>query len=217
MWASLPFIRHTYRAGASNCGSPCGELPILQNQSKNRQADLNPHRPSRSRPRPNPNLPNRSESRLPKSRVLLRHPSHSNSVDKIAKSSFQNVIHIPSLQEILNRRTLASSSLDGPPIRQPGDILWHRDVLCSYCFNAKEEAFAMKNLALGLALSVLVSLPVLAALKVGEKAPDFSARASLAGKEFNFSLQNALKKGPVVVYFYPSAFTKGCDLEAHTF
>jgi thioredoxin-dependent peroxiredoxin len=75
----------------------------------------------------------------------------------------------------------------------------------------------MKNLVLGLALSVLVALPVLAALKVGDKAPDFSARASLAGKEFNFSLQDALKKGPVVVYFYPAAFTKGCDLEAHTF
>jgi thioredoxin-dependent peroxiredoxin len=75
----------------------------------------------------------------------------------------------------------------------------------------------MREVVLGLALSMLTSLPVLAALKVGDKAPDFSARASLAGKEFNFSLQKALKKGPVVVYFYPSAFTKGCDLEAHTF
>jgi peroxiredoxin Q/BCP len=75
----------------------------------------------------------------------------------------------------------------------------------------------MKDLFLGLALSVLVGLPVFAALKVADKAPDFSARASLAGKEFNFSLQDALKKGPVVVYFYPSAYTKGCDLEAHTF
>src|SRR5580693_2774463 len=75
----------------------------------------------------------------------------------------------------------------------------------------------MKSLVMGVALSVLVSLPVLAALKIGDKAPDFSARASLAGKEFNFSLEDALKKGPVVVYFYPSAFTKGCDLEAHTF
>ena len=75
----------------------------------------------------------------------------------------------------------------------------------------------MNRLLLGIALSVLVSLPLLAALKVGDKAPDFSARASLAGTEFNFSLQDALKKGPVVVYFYPSAFTKGCDLEAHTF
>ena len=75
----------------------------------------------------------------------------------------------------------------------------------------------MKKFLLGLGLSVLISLPVLAALKVGEKAPDFSARASLAGKEFNFSLEKALKKGPVVVYFFPSAYTKGCDLEAHTF
>lgn len=75
----------------------------------------------------------------------------------------------------------------------------------------------MKKLCLGLILSALLGLPVWAALKVADKAPDFSARASLAGKEFNFSLQDALKKGPVVVYFYPSAYTKGCDLEAHTF
>src|SRR6202030_2895307 len=60
-------------------------------------------------------------------------------------------------------------------------------------------------------------LSLSAALKEADKAPDFSARASLAGKEFNFSLEGALKKGPVVVYFYPSAYTKGCDLEAHTF
>jgi peroxiredoxin len=75
----------------------------------------------------------------------------------------------------------------------------------------------MKKLFLGLVLSVLLGLPIWAALKTGDKAPDFSARASLAGKEFNFSLQDALKKGPAVVYFYPSAYTKGCDLEAHTF
>ena len=54
----------------------------------------------------------------------------------------------------------------------------------------------MNKLVLSLAFSVLVSLPVLAALKVGEKAPDFSARASLAGKEFDFSLQNCPEKGP---------------------
>ena len=66
----------------------------------------------------------------------------------------------------------------------------------------------MKNMFLGVVLSVLVGLPLLAALKVADKAPDFSARASLAGKEFNFSLPDALKRGPVVVYFYPSAFTK---------
>lgn len=75
----------------------------------------------------------------------------------------------------------------------------------------------MNKLFLSFILSVLVGLPVWAALQAGEKAPDFSARASLAGKEFNFSLADALKKGPAVVYFYPSAYTKGCDLEAHTF
>ena len=75
----------------------------------------------------------------------------------------------------------------------------------------------MKMLFVSLTLAALLNLPVLAALKVADKAPDFSARASLAGKEFNFSLPDALKKGPVVVYFYPSAYTKGCDLEAHTF
>jgi len=80
-----------------------------------------------------------------------------------------------------------------------------------------KEPIAMKKLFLSLILSAVFGLPVLAALKVADKAPDFSARASLAGKEFDFSLQDALKKGPVVVYFYPSAFTKGCDLEAHTF
>lgn len=75
----------------------------------------------------------------------------------------------------------------------------------------------MKTLIFRLVLAVLAGLPLFAALKVADMAPDFSARASLAGKEFNFSLQDALKKGPVVVYFYPSAYTKGCDLEAHTF
>src|ERR1700687_5513150 len=79
------------------------------------------------------------------------------------------------------------------------------------------ESIAMKILFLSVTLSALLSLPILAALKLADKAPDFSARASLAGKEFNFSLQDALKKGPAVVYFYPSAYTRGCDLEAHTF
>lgn len=61
------------------------------------------------------------------------------------------------------------------------------------------------------------SLPVLAALQTGAKAPDFKAQASLAGKEFTFSLRNALKQGPVVVYFYPSAYTQGCNVQAHYF
>jgi len=54
-------------------------------------------------------------------------------------------------------------------------------------------------------------------LPIGSAAPAFSAQASLAGKDFDFSLKKALEKGSVVVYFYPSAYTGGCDLEAHTF
>ena len=68
-----------------------------------------------------------------------------------------------------------------------------------------------------LVLSGAIALPAYAALKKGDSAPDFSAPASLAGKEFAFSLEDALKKGPVVVYFYPSAYTGGCNIEAHTF
>ncbi|HZX58591.1 MAG TPA: peroxiredoxin [Mucilaginibacter sp.] len=54
-------------------------------------------------------------------------------------------------------------------------------------------------------------------LSKGDAAPVFNAQASLAGTAFDFSLKNALAKGPVVVYFYPSAYTGGCDIEAHTF
>ena len=54
-------------------------------------------------------------------------------------------------------------------------------------------------------------------LTKGDAAPLFSTQASLAGSAFDFSLKAALEKGPVVVYFYPSAYTGGCDLEAHTF
>lgn len=56
-----------------------------------------------------------------------------------------------------------------------------------------------------------------AALKTGTKAPMFTAEATLGGKRFTFSLADALKKGPVVVYFYPKAFTSGCTIEAHEF
>lgn len=63
----------------------------------------------------------------------------------------------------------------------------------------------------------LVAVPAAAALQPGATAPAFSAPASLAGKAFHFSLKTALAQGPAVVYFYPAAFTRGCDLEAHTF
>jgi peroxiredoxin Q/BCP len=60
-------------------------------------------------------------------------------------------------------------------------------------------------------------LPALAALKVGDKAPDFTAPAALAGNDFSFTLSKALKKGPVVLYFFPAAYTSGCTAEAHEF
>lgn len=75
----------------------------------------------------------------------------------------------------------------------------------------------MKNGIIVLAAAVAFASPAHAALKQGDKAPDFKTVASLAGKSFDFSLSKALKKGPVVVYFYPAAYTKGCDIEAHTF
>ena len=68
-----------------------------------------------------------------------------------------------------------------------------------------------------LALLACIALPAFAALKTGETAPAFSARVSQAGKESEFTLADALARGPVVVYFYPSAYTGGCNLEAHAF
>ncbi|HEY2071530.1 MAG TPA: peroxiredoxin [Rhizomicrobium sp.] len=76
----------------------------------------------------------------------------------------------------------------------------------------------MKKLMIGtLLLSTVCASAAYAALAVGAKAPDFTAQASIGGKEFTFSLADALKKGPVVLYFYPAAFTKGCTIEAHDF
>jgi peroxiredoxin Q/BCP len=70
---------------------------------------------------------------------------------------------------------------------------------------------------LGLLVAVSLALPAIAALKAGDIAPDFTAQASLAGKPIPYHLKDALKKGPVVVYFYPSAFTAGCNAQAHAF
>ena len=74
----------------------------------------------------------------------------------------------------------------------------------------------MKKLLLG-SICSFIALPVLAALEAGDTAPMFTARASLAGEELNFSLREALDDGPVVVYFYPSAYTQGCNIQAHEF
>ncbi len=66
-------------------------------------------------------------------------------------------------------------------------------------------------------LAALFSMPAYSALNTGVMAPIFVTQASLGGKEFRYSLADALKKGPVVLYFYPAAFTKGCTIEAHDF
>jgi peroxiredoxin len=76
---------------------------------------------------------------------------------------------------------------------------------------------AMKRMIAAAFAAAVCATPATAALKVGDAAPDFTAQASLGGKEFTFALADALKKGPVVLYFYPAAFTTGCTIEAHDF
>ncbi len=75
----------------------------------------------------------------------------------------------------------------------------------------------MKRAILTGIAAMAMAVPAVAALQVGNVAPDFSAEASIGGKEFTFKLSEALKKGPVVLYFYPAAFTPGCTVEAHNF
>ena len=75
----------------------------------------------------------------------------------------------------------------------------------------------MKNLVACVCVAALLASPASASLQIGAKAPDFAATASLGGKQFKFALADALKKGPVVLYFYPAAFTPGCTIEAHNF
>jgi thioredoxin-dependent peroxiredoxin len=74
-----------------------------------------------------------------------------------------------------------------------------------------------KILAGAIILTGLAAAPAHAALAVGAKAPDFDVKAAQAGKAFDFSLADTLKKGPVVLYFFPAAFTPGCTVEAHEF
>jgi peroxiredoxin Q/BCP len=77
----------------------------------------------------------------------------------------------------------------------------------------------MKNVLLAAAAAVasLLSMPAHAQLSQGARAPVFSTQAAKAGKPFRFDLAEALRRGPVVLYFYPKAFTRGCTLEAHAF
>jgi peroxiredoxin len=76
---------------------------------------------------------------------------------------------------------------------------------------------ARPRLFLSAWLPLLAALPLAAALKVGDLAPDFQARASQGGQVSSFSLAASLRTGPVVLYFYPAAFTPGCTAEAHDF
>jgi peroxiredoxin len=76
----------------------------------------------------------------------------------------------------------------------------------------------MRNLMIAAAAAgALLAGPALAALSVGARAPEFSAPGYQAGKPLHFDLAAALKKGPVVLYFFPAAHTSGCNLEAHLF
>lgn len=75
----------------------------------------------------------------------------------------------------------------------------------------------LKRIILASCIAAATTLPASAALKDGQSAPAFTTQASQAGKAFAYSLRDALKKGPVVVYFYPSAFTGGCNIQAHNF
>jgi peroxiredoxin Q/BCP len=74
-----------------------------------------------------------------------------------------------------------------------------------------------RSFASALAVLLLAAPAAHAALPNGATAPNFTAEASLGGNTYTFSLAAALKKGPVVLYFYPAAFTPGCTTEAHDF
>ena len=75
----------------------------------------------------------------------------------------------------------------------------------------------MKRITIAALLAASIALPASAALKEGDTAPAFHLQASQGGKAYTYSLKDALKKGPVVVYFYPSAYTGGCNIQAHSF
>ena len=75
----------------------------------------------------------------------------------------------------------------------------------------------MRKLLFALVASGMAVTPASAALKLGDKAPDFSAVGAVGGKEFKLHLADQLKKGPLVLYFFPKAFTSGCTAEAHAF
>jgi peroxiredoxin len=76
----------------------------------------------------------------------------------------------------------------------------------------------MKQFApIAAAMTCLWAASAQAALNPGDPAPGFTADAAVGGKRFTFSLDEALRRGPVVLYFFPKAFTSGCTVEAHDF
>jgi thioredoxin-dependent peroxiredoxin len=93
-------------------------------------------------------------------------------------------------------------------------LLWQDPALA-----AGNPEVEMKRLSLlfGWVLALVAPSSSWAALDIGDRAPNFTIQAALGGSVFNFSLAEQLAKGPVVLYFFPQAFTEGCSLEAHQF
>ena len=75
----------------------------------------------------------------------------------------------------------------------------------------------MRKLLAGVVAAALATSPASAALQVGARAPDFITTGAVGGKPFKIHLREQLRNGPVVLYFFPKAFTKGCTLESHAF
>jgi len=75
----------------------------------------------------------------------------------------------------------------------------------------------MKRIVAALALAACIAAPAIAELQIGDIAPDFQVEGALAGQRYDFHLADALKKGPVVIYFFPAAFTQDCTLETKMF
>jgi peroxiredoxin len=101
-----------------------------------------------------------------------------------------------------------------PPEKKP--IAGFARIMCGRDLGA-ERRLAMKFLALAFSMLLFATGEASAAMQPGETAPDFAIQAAVGGKSFDFKLSEALKKGPVVLYFYPKSFTSVCTAEAHDF
>ena len=78
-----------------------------------------------------------------------------------------------------------------------------------------KKVIAAAALALSAVAAAGIAAPAFAALQNGASAPEFTAKGMLNGEAFNFKLSDALKKGPVVVYFFPAAYTEGCTVDSY--